>query len=198
MDFSTTSDCLAAGCWDMFAKLWRLADSSLFELTPQHPHNVDYVHFMKDDRVLLTATDQTVWLWSVEDRTLLKRVSFNPLEQTWSHILGGIGSVLFSVSDWGVLRVTDTDDWKSEEYDLRFKKHVRALDYSDKHQILAIGLADGRILLWSFPKRKVVGRARIGGDAVMSLSFTPNGDQLAAVYAWDENNVVVIDISTCL
>ena len=46
VDFSPSGSLLAAGCWDMHAKVWEFPSGALHELAPQHHNNVDFVGFI--------------------------------------------------------------------------------------------------------------------------------------------------------
>lgn len=195
ISFNPNGSSLAAGGGDLRVKLWDLSTGVLRELKPLHKHNILHVCWLGQGEQILSADDQTLRVWSTSDGTLTKTIDVEDRERLWTHVAVPESSVVISVCDVGVIRVWDLVNWNWCDYPVRFKGYVRSIDFAARTGLLAIGLTDGRIILWSLKKHKQVGRIKIRDAPVMSLAFSPNGLSLACVYSVTKERVAICDLS---
>jgi WD40 repeat protein len=190
MTFSPSGMYLAAGCWDLRAKVWNLQNGRLKEIEVPVRHNVDFVRFSGDESILLTATYNAVFLWDLGAGSLMNRFLITD-DDVWSHVDTGRDDVLVSVSRKRRIRVCRLRDGSCDEYQLPTdRKELTALAYGERLDMIAIGFDDGQIMLWSLPERVVAHKWRIGPDPVMSLSFSPVKDALCTVSAASKDRII--------
>ena len=102
--------------------------------------------------------------------------------------------MLVSVSHTGLVRLWDLVNSSYSDHEVKFKGTVRCIDVSSQSGLLAIGLVDGRIILWNVKTRKHLGRLRLYRDPVMSLAISPEGTSLACTYSVPSNRVAIYDL----
>ena len=179
MHFSGDGNRLVGGGGDMQVKVWQLNERVLRELRPLHRHNIQLVGFMPRPGYLLSADDQTIRHWNLTTGECVDVVQFVEEGSWWNHVATADLSMLVSVSHTGLVRLWDLVNSSHSDHEVKFKGTVRCIDVSSQSGLLAIGLVDGRIILWNVKTRKHLGRLRLYRDPVMSLAISPEGTSLA-------------------
>jgi len=170
---------LAAGCWDLKAKVWDVGGGTLRELAPIFKDNVDFVAFTDDGRTLVSGTAGVLAWWSVSTGEQIVRTALRG-QPAWTHAITPDGRRLASVGWNGAIRIWDLSDRSCEQFSVRFKRQVAALAFSPDGSQLAIALEDKRVLFWDVAEKKVGERLPLENPP-KAIAFSPDGRLLAVV-----------------
>jgi WD40 repeat protein len=186
LDFSPAGKRLAAGCWDLTAKLWELKRGALQELSPEHKENVDFVGFLKDGKTFISATAGAVRLWDVKRRKMLKEAQVRSGQYIWEHALAADADRLVSVGDKGKVRVWDLRTWTYEQFAHGLKRRVTAFAVSPDGKSIALGCSDGRIAIFDVATQRQRDQLRLA-RAIDQIAYTDRGASLTCVVSGGES-----------
>ncbi|WP_375491321.1 hypothetical protein [uncultured Nostoc sp.] len=207
VSFSPNGQIIATASSDKTIKLWSI-DGTLLKTLQGHNDRVNSVSFSPNGKMLASASgsdnfnnagDNTVKLWSV-DGTLLKTLQgHNDGVNSVSFRLDG--KMLASASDDGTVRLWSIDGTLLKT--LKWQEHyVEGVSFSPNGQIIAAldGMAH-EVKFWRIDgkelktfKSEMFGRYSIRGVGQTSITFSPNGQQVAssggdsAVRIWQVND----------
>lgn len=116
-------------------------------------------------------------------------------DMSWEHIWLGKRRRVLSVAARGpkegrgkiVIR-PETLDGPREESFQKIPGTVACLRYSERDDLVAMGLTGGGVLLWNVKTRSLFGKIPSGGDLIRAMEFSPVESSLTVLYA---NNRVV-------
>ncbi len=193
-DIKFSPDCrlLAAGCWDLTAKVVALETGTVKELAvPHERYNVDFVAFVSDGTGLITGTHRRLFTWDISAGTYEQSVDLGK-DDIWQHLLLQDKNTILSLSHHGLIRLYRPDSWDFEEHAIRLKPQrlPPSLAYSPLSGLVAIGLFNGTVLFWDVAAGKLAGKFKCGDSPVVSLDFSPRGSAICVVTLSPSDRVV--------
>jgi WD40 repeat protein len=88
----------------------------------------------------------------------------------------------------------ETLDGPREECFQKIPGTVACLRYSERDDLVAMGLTGGGVLLWNVKTRSLFGKIPSGDDLIRSMEFSPVESSLTVLYA----NNRIIDYKYCV
>ena len=76
------------------------------------------------------------------------------------------------------------------------RSSVTSHAYSDYAGVLALGLGNGTIILWSPADRSIIHKFRAARDSIQSIAFSPDAHLMAFVSASADYRVALCDFTT--
>ena len=186
--FSHDDRLLAAGCWDMSAKIWDLESRSMTELFRPHQSNVDFVAFRPCDHSLVSGTYQSLFVWNAVSGTCKQKIDL-PADDVWQHCFLEAHDQIASISRSGTIRLWNPGDWSFRESHVELNRAVTSLARSSRLNQLAIGLATGVVVFVDTVEGRLLRRWKISGDPIDSLSYAPFEDTIWSVTAAGRNRL---------
>lgn len=122
-------------------------------------------------------------------------------DMSWEHVWLGKRRRVLSVAARGpkegrgkiVIR-PETLDGPREECFQKIPGTVACLRYSERDDLVAMGLTGGGVLLWNVKTRSLFGKIPSGDDLIRSMEFSPVESSLTVLYA----NNRIIDYKYCV
>ena len=193
---SPNGDMIVLGSWDNKLHLWKTATGKKINTLIGHTDSIESIDISPDGKTIASSGsyyDRSVRLWdAVTGKTKLMLMGHN----------GDINVVRFSPD--GKMLATAGRDNNVCLWDTQTGHHLTtfigdshnpySLAFSQDGQMLASGGQD--ILLWDLSKRKQVRRFGRGYTWIRSLTFSPNGNTLAAVFAYRIVNLWDVETGT--
>jgi WD40 repeat protein len=139
---------------------------------------VGSVAYSPDGKVLASGDEKGfIRLWDLTSGQLLKTLKGH---SAWVNGLAfqQDGERLFSISEDGTARVWRVSDG-SQETVLELGQAGSSLALDPRGQVLALGVQDGRVYLWSPLTNDWLGSLGDGSSGVTALAFTDDGNRLA-------------------
>jgi WD40 repeat protein len=194
--FSPNGKHLAAGCWDLTAKVWNLTTGELHEFSPDHRDNVDYVGFLNGGQTLMSATAAAIRVWRLSDGSLGGERRIRGGGYVWRHALSPDTHSLVSMGLSGALRVWDTRSWKYRKADLQIKGEIFVLKVAPDNRTVAIGSEAGYLHLFDTANMKATRRFRLE-SGLLDLAFLPSGNHLVCALSSpaEADRLAVVDLS---
>jgi WD40 repeat protein/serine/threonine protein kinase len=177
--FSPDGRRLASAGKDRGVRVWNIASQELMQRLDGHRDEVNLVGFVGNDTVASASDDGTIRLWNVatgqtklqldaQDGAVRALAIAPNLECIAS---GGTGRM---VHLWNP--ATGQRSWSSEALAV-----VESLVFSPDGQTLVAGFGDGSVRWWDVVSRQLVHEEQVPGEAPVSLSYSNDFDQVAAV-----------------
>ncbi|MBW4449081.1 MAG: caspase family protein [Spirirestis rafaelensis WJT71-NPBG6] len=182
---------IASGSADNTIKIWKSSDGTLLKTISAHNDQVTSVSFSPDGQTLASASiDTAIKLWNSQDGTLLQTflghtiavfgVSFSPDGQTLASA-GADQTVILWRRDNSLIKTLTAHN-----------SRVNSVSFSPQGNLLATASDDKSIKLWQIPNMTL--RFSLEGldkspnklghrDAVIGISFSPDGQTLASAGA---------------
>jgi len=193
--FSHDDRLLAAGCWDMSAKIWNLESRSMTELFRPHQSNVDFVAFRPCHKSLVSGTYQSLFVWNADSGICEQTIDL-PADDVWQHCLLEAQDKVASISRSGTIRVWNPGDWSFREFHVELNRAVTSLANSSRLNQLAIGLATGEAVFVDTDEGRLLSRWKISGHPINSLSYAPDEDAIWSVTAASDKRLQLHRFST--
>ena len=187
LSFSPDGKRLAAGCWDLTAKLWAIKRRVLHELSPEHRENVDFVGFLKNGKQFVSATAGAVRLWDLKREKVLKEVTVRGGQHIWEHALVADAEKMVSLGDKGKVRVWDLRTWTFEQFEHGLKRRVMAFAVSPDGKSIALGCNNGRIAIFDATTQQQRDEIRLA-RSIKHLLYTDGGATLTCAVSGGETS----------
>ncbi|BAY20241.1 WD-40 repeat-containing protein (plasmid) [Anabaenopsis circularis NIES-21] len=205
VSFSPNGQIISTASSDKTIKLWSI-DGTLLKTLQGHRASINSVSFSPNGKMLASASgdvftdDKTVKLWSING-TLLKTLQGHT-DNVNSVSFSPDGKMLASASDDGTVRLWNINGTLLKT--LKWQGHyIEGVSFSPNGKIIAAldGLGN-EVKFWSIDgkelktfKSEMFGRYSVRGSGQLSISFRPNGQQIAssggdsAVRIWPVDDV---------
>ena len=122
-------------------------------------------------------------------------------DMSWEHVWLGKRRRVLSVAARGpkegrgkIVVRPETLDGPREECFQKIPGTVACLRYSERDDLVAMGLTGGGVLLWNVKTRSLFGKIPSGDDLIRSMEFSPVESSLTVLYA----NNRIIDYKYCV
>ena len=175
--FSPDGQTLLSAGMDYLVKLWSVPDWKLLGTLSGHEKSVNVLNLTSDGRWLYTASsDMTVRKWEIKTRTELKQLDVKGKSARLSPDEGYL-----AVMDNPWVKIISLDKEETIQRFKPFPKRTTALAFSAQSPYLAVGGQGDDILIYEFRDIKLVHTiADAHKGYVLSLSFSPDGEQLVS------------------
>jgi WD40 repeat protein len=175
---------------------------------------INFFAFLSSDNDVLPQTDDASgaarlrWIVGGVDRLSVGGPESNAAttyffkdDMSWEHVWLGKRRRVLSVAARGpkegrgkiVIR-PETLDGPREESFQKIPGTVACLRYSERDDLVAMGLTGGGVLLWNVKTRSLFGKIPSGDDLIRSMEFSPVESSLTVLYA----NNRIIDYKYCV
>jgi WD40 repeat protein len=191
--FAPHGGVLASGGGDGLVHLWRVSNGTILRTlnleTPPDPLNrIISVAFSPDGTQIAGGGFGQIRVWSAANGSLLEHIENAHTDWVLSLAYSPEGSVLASGSFDGTARIWNREDW-TLLHTLTHEAQVRSVAFSPDNLMLASGIGNGTVHLWqtlsgnlirTLHTRTTPGHGGLPSADILSVSFSPDGDVLAA------------------
>jgi len=173
---SPDSHLLASAGMDMLLKLWDLRSGACLQTFTGHTAGIEGIAISPDGKTVASAgRDWTVRFWDIASGKPAHVIRLTKVAQSVLYL--NRGAKLAVSSDDGILRIYDTTTYAL--LNSRFVGYgMYALAASRNSRVIAVGMVDGKIYLFSTAALKPITDMAIPNDQIWGLSFTPDGRRL--------------------
>jgi WD40 repeat protein len=184
ISFSPNSKTLASGGWDNIIKIWNVETGEEIHSLLGHDEVIYSLRFSPDGKYLVSGSgDKTIKIWDISTGREIRSLGGHNDNVTVVNFSPN-GKILVSGSEDNTIKLWQVN--KKTEY-TTLSNLVESLDFSPDSKILASGSAnfassvnDETIFLWDVLTGKLI-RPLLGNEGtVFTVSFSPNGNTLAA------------------
>lgn len=189
--FTPSGTTVVMSCWDCSVKLVNLRDENVHELSRHRRNNFEFVGVSPMEDYIVCGTTTELQMWDFASRSL--RCVFNlEAKDHWTHLFLPSLKTIASVSQNGHLHFWQVETNTHDDFRLYDKLPVTALAFSASLGLLAIGQADGRIILWDLAQQSVAKLIAVDDATIMSMDFSPKLPVLSIIQDSDRRRVLDI------
>ncbi len=195
--------------WSVFPRVCDLETGNVVEYRGSYaPHYFCTFYFKKEISDDAREQSREFWIWGGSFQLESKNIESGETvvrefddEMSRSHIWLEKSEQIFSIAGSGnrkrrgeVLILSGDSLETQDEYKIPISGTVKELAYSSFDDLVAIGLANTRILLWDVKKREIRGRIPgvETGYFINGLAFSPRDSSLSVVYRNNDSDDLIV------